>query len=100
MAKVEVTSVSVEILGPANRVGWNAGDRVIIKGLGFTPQDNQVFCTDGEVDEFLVLASSVDGSEISFLLPEGFSAPYGAGLVIRNTNGRASTVPAGERRNY
>ena len=100
MMKVEVTSVSVEAQGPAKRVGWNAGDKVIIKGQGFTPQDNQVFCTDGAVDEFLVVAPSVDGREISFLLPEGFSAPHGTGIAVRNAHGRASTVPAGERHNY
>lgn len=97
---LEVTSVSVEPQGSATRVGWNAGDRVTIRGQGFTPHDNHVYCTDGDVDSFLVVAPSVDGTEISFLLPEGFSAPHGTGLAVRNANGRASTVPAGERRNY
>ena len=95
-----MTSVSVESQGSQRRGGWNAGDRVVISGRGFTPYDNQVFCTDGQAEEFLLVASSPDGKEISFLLPDGFHAPFGTGLLIKNANGIASTIPAGERRNF
>ena len=97
---MELTSVSVEAQGSVKRGGWNAGDRVVIRGRGFTPQDNQVFCTDGQGEEFLLVAPSVDGEEISFLLPDGFYAPFGTGLMIKNANGTVSTIKAGERRNF
>ena len=100
MATPQVTSVSVESQDTQKRGGWNAGDRVVISGQGFTPHDNQVFCTDGQAEEFLLLASSPDGNEISFLLPDGFCAPFGTGIMIKNANGVASTIPAGERRNF
>ena len=100
MASLQVTSVSVESLGTLKRGGWNGGDRVVISGRGFTPHDNEVFCTDGVAEDFLLLASSSDGIEISFLLPDGFSAPFGTGIMIKNANGVASTIPAGERRNF
>lgn len=100
MTTLEVTSVSVESTGPLKRGGWNAGDRVVIGGRGFTPHDNQVFCTDGQAEEFLLVAPSADGNEISFLLPDGFYAPFGTGITIKNANGVASTIPSGERRTF
>lgn len=100
MNPLELTSVSVEAQGPVKRGGWNAGDRVVIRGHGFTPQGNQVFCTDGQGEELLLVAPSVDGTEISFLLPDGFYAPFGTGILVKNANGTASTIKAGELRNF
>lgn len=98
---VTVTSVSIE-QGPSypRSGGWNAGDTVIVKGSGFTQRDNEVYATDGESESFVASADSVDGSELRFLLPEGFYAPFGTGLRIKNANGTGSNVSPGERRNF
>jgi hypothetical protein len=98
---VTITSVSIE---PGQAVprsgGWNAGDKVIVKGSGFTRQDNEVYATDGQSESLLARADSLDGSELTFRLPEGFYAPFGTGLRIKNANGSGSNVPAGERRTF
>lgn len=98
---VTIASVSIEP-GPVvpRSGGWNAGDKVIVRGSGFTQHNNEVYSTDGESESLIARADALDGSEITFRLPESFYAPFGTGLRIRNANGTGSNVPAGERRSF
>ncbi len=76
--------------------GWREGDRVTITGSGFTSHGNAIYTTDsawGQRDGYLITADSKNnGTEITFVLPKGFNAPYGTSLRVKNKNGAGDNL--------